>query len=140
MSTRLVHRKLLTAAALIVVLLAGCGGESDVEEVVRVTEKTGAIESSDTYDPNHSNLAYDAYEFDAETLDLVRIEVITDDFTPLLKLVELSTGAVIAEWDLEYGAGAALTYTIAGSGSYEARVYAMENGTGHYNLTITVTQ
>jgi len=53
--------------------------------------------------------------------------------------VEVSTGAVIAEWDPVYGTGDALTYTIAGSGSYEARVYAMEDGTGDYTLTITVT-
>lgn len=102
-------------------------------------EKAGAIESSDTCDPNHNDFAYDTYEFEAETLDRVHVEVTAEGFSPLLKLMEVSTGAVIAEWDPEYGTGDALTYTIAGSGSYEARVYAMEDGTGNYTLTITVT-
>lgn len=140
MSTKQVRRKLLTAAVLIAVLLAGCGdGESNVEEVARVIEKAGAIESGDTRDPNHSNSAYDAYEFEAETLDRIRVEVTAEGFSPLLKLMEVSTGAVIAEWDPEYGTGDALTYTIAGPGIYEARVYAMADGTGNYTLTITVT-
>ncbi len=121
-------------------MLASCGGgESAGEEAASVIEKNGAIESSDTCDPNHNDLAYDAYEFEAETFDQVCVEVTTEEFSPLLKLVEVSTGAVIAEWDPEYGTGDALTYTIAGSGSYEARVYAMEDGTGDYTLTITVT-
>lgn len=136
--TRLVQRKLLTAVVLAAVLLAGCGGESDMEEVSRVIEEAGAIESGDICDPNHNNFAYDAYEFEAETLDQVRVEVSAEGFSPLLKLVEVSTGAVIAEWDSEYETGFALTYTIAGQGSYEARIYAMENGEGHYTLTITV--
>lgn len=135
-----IGRILFPASVLTVIMLLSCGGgESAGDEIAGVIEKTGAIESSDTRDPNHSDLAYDAYGFEAETLDLVRIEVTTEGFSPLLKLTEVSTGAVIAEWDPVYGTGNALTYTIAGAGSYEARVYAMEDGTGTYNLTITVT-
>lgn len=133
-------RTYFPAAVLTVIVLAGCGGgEPGGEEITSVIEKTGAIESSDTHDPNHSDLAYDAYQFEADTFNQVRVEVSTERFSPLLKLVEVSTGAVIAEWDPVYGAGDALTYTIAGPGTYEARVYALENGTGDYNLTITVT-
>lgn len=139
-STRTIRCKFLSAAILITVLFTGCGGgESDGEKIVMVIEKTGAIEFSDTRDPNHSDLAYDAYEFEAETLDLVRVEVTAEGFAPLLKLMEVSTGAVIAEWDPEYGTGDALNYTIAEPGNYEARIYAMENGTGDYTLTISVT-
>ncbi len=138
-STDLFLRRLLPSAVLIAVLLAGCGGQSNVEEADRIMEKTGEIESSDTRDPNQSDLAYDAYEFEAETFDQVRIEIITEEFLPLLKLVEISSGAVIAEWDSEYSPSDALIYTIAGPGSYEARVYAMEDGTGEYTLTIIVT-
>lgn len=133
-------RSYFPAAALTVLMLVSCGGgEYDGEEVATVIEKAGAIESGDTRDPNHGDLAYDAYEFEAETLNQIRVEVTTERFSPILKLVEVSTGAVIAEWDPVYGTGDALTYTIAGSGTYEARVYALENGTGDYNLTITVT-
>lgn len=137
--TEIVRCKLLLSAVLAAVLLAGCGGGSDGEETGRVIEKAGEIESGDARDPNHSYFAYDTYEFEAETLDQVCIEVTAEGFTPLLKLVEVSTGAVIAEWDSEYSAGDALNYTIAGSGSYDVRVYAMEDGTGDYTLTITVT-
>ncbi len=132
--------KFLFEVVLITVLLAGCGGgESNGEETVTVIERSGTIESSDTRDPNHSNLAYDAYEFEAETFELVRVEVIVEGFSPLLKLMEVSTGAEIAEWDPEYSTDDALNYTIAEPGSYEARVYAMQDGTGDYTLTITVT-
>ncbi len=134
------NNKFLPVAVLTVIVLLSCGGGDNAgDEIASVIEKTGAIESGDTRDPNHSDLAYDAYDFEAETLDLVRIEVITEGFSPLLKLVEVSTWAVIAEWDPAYGIDDALTYTIAGAGSYEARVYAMEDGTGDYILTITVT-
>lgn len=138
-STVLFLRKVLPAAVLIAVLLAGCSGQSDVEKVARVMEKVGEIDSSDTRDPNQSDLAYDTYVFEAETFDQVRVEVIAEGFSPLLKLVEVSTGAVIAEWDSEYSSSDALNYTTAGPGSYEARVYAMEDGTGDYTLTIIVT-
>jgi len=139
-SAELIRRKFLPVAILMTVILVSCGGgEDDGEEITSVIEKIGVIESSDTRDPNHSDLAYDAFEFEAEQFDHVRIGVITEKFSPLLKLVEVSTGAVIAEWDPEYGTGDALTYTIAGTGSYEARVYAMEDGSGDYTLTISVT-
>lgn len=134
------NNKFLPAAVLTIIMLLSCGGaESAGDEIASVIEKTGAIESSDTRDPNHSDLAYDAYEFEAEAFDQILVEVTTERFSPLLKLVEVSTGAVIAEWDPVYGTGDALTYTIAGAGSYEARVYAMEDGTGDYILSITVT-
>ncbi|MEN8207769.1 MAG: hypothetical protein ABFR50_00810 [Candidatus Fermentibacteria bacterium] len=135
------NKKFFHAALLAVIMLAGCGGGEDAEEeeVTGVVVKTGAIESSDTRDPNHNGLAYDAYEFETEIFDQVRLEVTAAGFSPLLKLSEVSTGAVIAEWDPLYGTDDALMYTIAGAGSYEARVYAMEDGTGDYTLTITVT-
>jgi hypothetical protein len=134
------NEHLLPSVLLTIIMLVGCGGgEDEGEENVSVTEKTGAIESGDTRDPNHSDLAFDVYEFEAETFDMVRLEVTAEGFSPLLKLMEVSTGAVIAEWDPVYGTGDALTYTIAGAGSYEARVYALEDGTGDYILTITVT-
>ncbi len=134
------NKTFLHAAVLTVIMLAGCGsGEGDGEATAILIEKAGAIESGDTRDPNHSDLAYDAYEFEAQTFDLVRLEVVAEGFSPLLKLMEVSTGAVIAEWDPQYGTGDALTYTIAGAGIYEARIYAMEGGTGDYTLTISVT-
>lgn len=38
-------------------------------------------------------------------VSMVAVEVTAEEFSPLLKLVEVSTGAVIAEWDPEYEAG-----------------------------------
>ncbi|MCK5117248.1 MAG: hypothetical protein KAR44_11655 [Candidatus Aegiribacteria sp.] len=134
------NKTFLHAAVLTVIILAGCGsGEGDGEATAILIEKAGAIEYGDTRDPNHGDLAYDAYEFEAQTFDLVRLDVAAEGFSPLLKLIEVSTGAVIAEWDPQYGTGDALTYTIAGSGAYEARVYAIEDGSGDYTLVITVT-
>ena len=139
-SSKTIGHNLFAASVLTIIMLLSCGGgDSAGDEIASVIEKTGAIESGDTRDPNHSDLAYDTYEFDADAFNQVRVEVTTERFSPLLKLVEVSTGAVIAEWDPVYGTGDALTYTIAGAGSYEARVYAMEDGTGDYILTITVT-
>ena len=140
-SYKILLNNILPAAILTALILMNCGGggEVDGEEITSVMEKTGVIESSDTRDPNHSDLAYDAYEFDAEKFDFVHVGVITEGFSPLLKLVEVSTGAVIAEWDPEYGTGDGLTYTIAGPGSYEVRVYAIDDGTGDYTLIISVT-
>ena len=60
-------------------------------------------------------------------------------FVPLLKLVEVASGAVLAEWEAEYSDDEALTYSIAGPGTYEARVYALENGSGSYTLSVRVS-
>ena len=139
-ANKTIRRSLFPVAVLTVLMLVSCGsGEHDGEEITSVMEKTGAIGSGDTRDPNHGDLAYDAYKFEAQTFDLVRLEVAAEGFSPLLKLMEVSTGAVIAEWDPVYGEGDALTYTITGPGSYEARVYAIEDGSGDYTLVITGT-
>jgi len=104
----------------------------------QMIEKTGVIEEGDSTDPNHSNLPYDAYTFNAQFGDKVAVKVSTKDFIPLLKLVEVSTGAPLVEWDSKYSPGEGLTYTIAGPGEYEVRVYAMKSGTGNYSLQISV--
>ena len=132
-------------------VLCACDGSSGEKAVgssgeksggKTVIEKAGVIEPGDSTDPNHGNLAYDAYKFAARPLDRVRVEVATENFSPLLKLVEVSSGAVIAEWDAQYPTGdeKALVYTIAGPGEYEARVYAMRNGKGAYTAKITVSR
>jgi|GEM_PF-791156 len=115
---------------------AGSGTGGDGASLI--VEESGTIEAGDTRDPNHAGLPYDAYEFEADLGDEVVIEVSADGFIPLLKLVEVSTGAPLAEWEAEYSDDDALTYTIAGPGTYEARVYALEDGTGSYELTIRV--
>ncbi|MBN1151346.1 hypothetical protein JXA84_09025 [candidate division WOR-3 bacterium] len=122
------------------------GGESSepadttarVEPTEQIIEKSGTIEEGDLTDPNHMNFPYDAYTFEATTGDKVRVEVTTEAFTPLLKLIEVSTGAVLAEWDSEYPMGDALIYVIAGPDEYEARVYSTNSGTGEYSLKIIV--
>ncbi|HET6476094.1 MAG TPA: hypothetical protein VFH93_08470, partial [Thermoleophilia bacterium] len=129
----------LLAAGLLAVSLAGCGetagggGDSPV-----VVEETGSIESGDTRDPDYNDLQYDAYTFSAETGDAVVIEVTADGFVPLLQLVEVASGADLAEWEAQYSDDDALRYTIAGPGEYEARVYALEGGSGTYTLTVRV--
>ncbi|MGC9366107.1 MAG: hypothetical protein ACP5FK_03580 [bacterium] len=109
-----------------------------VETGEMVIEETGTIDTDDITDPNHADLAYDAYTFEADRMDKVTVEVSSDDFDPLLKLVEVSTGAPLAEWDSQYPTGDNLTYTIAGPGEYEVRVYALESGLGDYSVKITV--
>jgi hypothetical protein len=118
----------------------GCGGHAVTEPTQGqvVLDTQGSIEAGDTRDPNHSDLAYDAYAFEASTFDQVRMEVVTSDFTPLLKLVEAATGAPLWEWDAQYSDQDALTYTIAGPGTYEARVYSMDGDTGVYHLTVII--
>lgn len=111
---------------------------STVEITEQVIEKSGSIEEGDLTDPNHMNFPYDAYNFEAVVGDKVRIEVTAEAFTALLKLVEVSTGAVLAEWDSEYPTGDALIYVIASNGSYEARVYSTNSGTGEYSVKIVV--
>ncbi len=129
-SIELIQHQFVPVGVLAIALLAGCGGGEGIKkEIPLMIERTGVIESSDTRDPNHNYLSYDAYEFEAETLNQVCIEVDTEGFSPLLKLVEVSSGAVIAEWDSEYSTEDALNYTIAGSGIYEVRIYSLEDGT-----------
>jgi len=134
----LFRREYLPVLILVMFFIAGCGGDGTDSTAV-VTEVSGTIEADDMRDPDHGNLAYDSYEFEAGTLDQVRVEVSTESFLPLLELVEVSTGAVIAEWEPEYSSDDALNYTIAGPGSYEARVYAQEDGSGVYSLSIAVS-
>jgi len=139
-SGKLIGYELLTVAALVAAAAAGCGGQQPPDGATRLIEETGTIISQDTRDPNHMNFPYDSYEFSVERGDRVRVEAEADGFHYLLKLMEISTGAVTAEWDPAYPGGEdALTYTIAGGGMYEARIYAMENGTGSYAITISVS-
>lgn len=128
------------AVALLLSIVAGCGGGESKSEALSplVLEHQGSVDAGDLRDPNHSDLAYDAYSFEAKKYDHVRVEIAADDFVPLLKLVEVSTGAPLAEWEEQYSEEDALTYIIAGPGMYEARVYAIDKGTGAYALTIRV--
>ena len=139
----------IVLAACFAFVLYACGAKGDAKAAGNkgeeaggkvLIEKTGTIEPGDSTDPNHGNLAYDAYKFTAQPLDRVRVEVMTEAFSPLLKLLEVSTGAVIAEWDAQYPTGdeKALVYTIAGPGEYEVRVYAMRSGQGAYTVKLTI--
>lgn len=116
---------------------SGCGS-SDPPGIV--LEESGVIEAGDLTDPDHMGFSYDAYRFQARKWDRVTASVATDDFPALLKLVEVSTGAPLAEWDQQYPVGDSLTYTIAGPGEYEIRVYAMRGGTGSYSVRIAVNR
>jgi len=142
---------LLFVAALVV---AGCGGQADTaggsagDGAGDTTEKgtgrlvvvseSGSIEPGDTRDSNHSDLLYDEYTFEAERMDRVRVEVTAEGFTPLLKLMEVSTGAHLWEWEEAYSDEDALIYTIAGPGTYEVRVYALDDATGSYEVVVTL--
>jgi hypothetical protein len=64
------------------------------------------------------------------------VEVVSQDFGPLLKLFEVATGAPLWEWEEAYSDEEALIYTIAGPGTYEVRVYATGGGTGTYQITV----
>ena len=129
----------------LVAVLTGCtlsatgcaeGVSSDQTGRQVVVQEGGSIEPGDTTDPNHSDFPYDAYTFQAKRLDRVRVEVVAEDFAPLLKLVEVATGAPLWEWEEAYSDEDALIYTIAGPGTYEARVYATSGGTGTYQITV----
>lgn len=124
------------------VAVAGCGGETGSQEIDGqvVVDETGSIAAGDSQDPNYGDLPYDAYSFEAKKFDRVRMEVAAEGFTPLLLLVEASSGAQLWEWQGEYSDDDALLYTIAGPGSYEARVYALEGGTGTYQLRVTLNE
>ncbi len=123
----------------VLIAFAACGSSEGgtVQTALEIVE-TQTIQEGDLQDPNHGNLYYDCYRFDAMRFDTVCIEVETVPFSPLLKLMEVSTDAVLAEWDSQYSEGNALTYTIASDGTYETRVYSMDGGTGRYTVTVTV--
>ena len=130
-------------AVLSAFMLAGCGGTSDTSGSTgggagTVIDQTDSIDAGDTRDPNHADFAYDAYTFEAAAGDVVVVDVAAEGFVPLLKLVEVATGAVLAEWEAAYSDDEALTYTIAGPGEYEARVYALEDGSGAYTLRVRI--
>lgn len=137
----------LFLSSLLLVFFAGCGQrdgrkneKSPAKNESRPVEinQAGIISPEDATDPDHAGLVYDPHIFNAEFGDKVLVTVQTEDFDPLLKLVEVSTGAVLAEWDPKYSGTEGLNYTIAGTGKYEARVYAMKKGTGNYSLTIQI--
>jgi hypothetical protein len=130
---------MLTVLAAGSVLFCGCGGDGESPaEGSMVMEEIGRIDEGDATDPDHAGLPYDSYLFQADLMDSVTLQIRSEGFTPMTKLVEVETGAVLAEWDSQYAESDGLTYTIASTGSYEARVYATDGGVGDYKLTITV--
>ncbi len=122
-------------------VLYGCGGEdvgdAEAEEAGTIVE-TGSVTPDDTRDPMHSDLPYDSFRFEAGAGDVLTMEVSAEGFSPLLKLIEVDTGAVLAEWDAQYPTGEALSYRIALAGEYEGRVYSMDGGVGTYEVTTTL--
>jgi len=143
----------LAADALIVAAVlsaaAGCGGspdggsgvtrEGNVASVTILVDASGEIGPGDALAPAHMDLPYDSYTFGGTAMSRVCFEVMTEGFSPILKLVESSTGAVLAEWDAEYPTGDNLVYTLAADGEYEARIYASGGGTGTYALKVFTT-
>lgn len=131
---------ILVACAILatVLVLAGCGDQTGAQQTGRqvVVEESGSIEPGDARDPDYGDKLYDSYSFEASKYDRVRVEVAAEGFTPLLLLVETSTGAQLWEWQEEYSDEDALLYTIAGPGTYEARVYALEGETGSYLVSV----
>ena len=114
--------------------LLACG---QGEPLPVTSEMTGILTAESPVDTNHMNFHYAVHTFDAERLDRVTVELVSADFPVLLKLVETETGAPLAEWDQEYSEEASLSYTLAGPGEYQARVYSMD-GFGEYTVKITV--
>lgn len=119
-------------------LSTGCGGKEEAVDNPDIIEQRGSIESGDPTDPDHMDLPYDGFAFRSELLDSVVVKVDAAGFVPMLKLMEVSTGAVLAEWDSEYADADHLSYIIASPGSYEARVYATCGEEGDYSLTISI--
>ena len=84
-------------ALLISVVVVSCGGgEGDSENGIDtvsdiVIEETGTIQGSDQRDPNHGDLTFDPFFFEAGALDEVHLEVTSETFIPMLKLIEVST-------------------------------------------------
>lgn len=127
---------LLLFVALMASSLFGCG---EGGEGVRLElEETGSIEPGDIQDIYHAGLAYDPFIVEATLMSTLEAEVTADGFSPMLKLIEVHTGAVLAEWDSEHSEDDALTYIIAADGEYEVRVYALDSGTGNYTVSISV--
>lgn len=136
--------------AVVLAAAAGCGGGSDATPdgspeanvgVGRIlVDEAGEVGPGDTTDPNHMNLPYDAFVFSGEAMDRVSFLATAEGFSPILKLVESSTGAVLAEWDAEYPTGDNLAYTLAAGGDYEARIYATGGDTGTYTLQVVATR
>ena len=122
----------LVPAVVLLSLAFGCGGDT--------IESSGSISPEDQTDPNHGNLCFDAVTFQAESMDTVTVSVETEAFKPLLKLMEKSTGAVLDEWDPEYSTEDALVHIVPLEGSYEARVYSMDGGTGEYALKVELSR
>ena len=134
-------KSILAAGAAAALLLVGCGGpQPDGGENGITIEESGSIGPGDTRDPNHGNLLYDRFPLQAGRFDRVGASVSTDGFPAMLKLVEVSTGAPLAEWDSMYPQGDSLVYTIAAPGEYEVRVYGLEGGTGNYSVRISVNR
>lgn len=127
----------IAALFLFAVLVAGCGGEAPEQEITTIAE-TGSIIDGDQVDANYGGYRYDSYDFQVNPLDMVTVEVQSDDFDFLVTLYEVSTGAQLAEWDPEYSEEQALEYRIAGGGTCQARIYALNGGTGSYSIRITV--
>ncbi|MFO7627829.1 MAG: hypothetical protein R6V62_11275 [Candidatus Fermentibacteraceae bacterium] len=100
-------------------------------------EATGVLTAESPVDSNHMNFHYTVHTFQGERWDRVNVELLSADFPVLLKLVETATGAPLAEWDQEYSEETSLSYTIAGPGEYQVRVYSMA-GSGEYTVNITL--
>jgi hypothetical protein len=131
---------LLVCATAVAFALAGCGEEASSEQTDTgtVLEERGSIDLGDAQDPSYGDKLYDPYTFEADKHDRLRVEVAAEGFSPLLLLVEVSTGAQLAEWQDEYSDEDALTYTIAGPGSYEVRIYSSDGQTGPYEIKVTL--
>lgn len=113
-----------------------CGRGESEPEPARIAG-SGSITAESPADPNHMGFHYAVHSFDAQKWDRVMVELVSADFPVILKLVEASSGAPLAEWDQEYSEEEALSYTIAGPGEYEARVYST-GGFGEYGIVITL--
>lgn len=130
MKTGTIVRTVIASCA----ILLACG---QGEPMPVTSEATGTLTAESPVDTNHMNFHYAVHTFQGERLDRVTVELVSADFPVLLKLVETSTGAPLAEWDQEYSEEASLSYTIAGPGEYQARFYSMD-GYGEYTVKITV--
>ena len=129
---RLRKRSVILAAVLAAVFAAGCGQDGNNGVLVQCT---GSLDLSDPQDLLHSGLNYDSYIIDTAAMEVVHAEVDADDFSPMLKLIEVSTSAVLAEWDSGFPLSEHMAYTVPVAGQYEIRVYAL-SGTGTYTVRV----